>query len=386
MNSKNIWKKILSISIIIFALYLITIVLVTGLYEGNKYTRVYKEDFHLNYEDKRMQVISLALLAPSSHNIQPWNIELDETDDSKMMLYIDSDRILPSVDQYYSQMIISCGIFLTYVKEAGKTIGYEVSYDVFPNGEMPYSIAQEELQDWPIATIYVTETDDDTAFTFDAFASPTSKQVYNLQVISKDVINDLYRYESLNIELDFLRENLDSLKDLLIQGVQIESTNQAAMEETSSIFRYNNYQKNDFGYGLTMNTSFSNRFMLANIEMFTILFPMSWEQEGEYWLKNETANIQSCNTFGIIYGDHSRISELEAGIAFGHIYLLLRDFGLSVQPIVQLTETYPEMMDLNETFSETYANGKTVHMIYRLGYVDGRSLQTIRLNPEDIIV
>ena len=61
-----------------------------------------------------LKLISYALLAPNSHNIQPWLLKL--TGENSFDLYVDQTRLLPKTDPPSRQIHISQGTFLEYLK------------------------------------------------------------------------------------------------------------------------------------------------------------------------------------------------------------------------------------------------------------------------------
>ncbi len=50
------------------------------------------------------------VLAPSSHNRQPWQVDLREPD--AITLYVDRERLLPETDPWFRQIVVSQGTFL----------------------------------------------------------------------------------------------------------------------------------------------------------------------------------------------------------------------------------------------------------------------------------
>lgn len=378
-------KKVITIIGSIILIYLIALVVVTGSYQKNVHQEPYAKDYYSHYTDPRKRLVSLALQAPSSHNMQPWRIILDEENTTKMYLYINPERVLPEVDANYNQMVISSGTFIAYAMEAGEELGYDVNYELFPNGELPSNPSKEELESTLIAVIDVIPRGVEAIPNVDTFTGATIKGNYTEETIDSKVLDELKKYQESKITIQVLNQNIEEIKEKLIEGIRIESQTENIMKETASIFRYTKIEKNQNKFGLSMNTSFSSKMMLANIEFINQLFPLSWEKEGQIWLDNEIKNINSCQVFGVIYGDDSRLSQLQAGIALGHMYYDLKDNNISVQPIVQLTETYDEIQTLTSEFRQTYANGQDIHVIFRLGYVDNKNMKTMRLTVEDLV-
>lgn len=386
MNQREKMKKKLIIIIgSIVLVYVCVFTFTTKGYERNNHQNAFRSSYHTTFEDPREQVIALALLAPSSHNMQPWKVSLDQDDPTKFTLYINPDRVLPVVDEQYNQMVISSGTFVSYAVEAGKELGYDVSYTVFPDGQLPQNPSDEELLETPIADVYVSVIESKTIETFDAIATATSKAVFETDEISSELLESIQNHSTDDVTVTVYTDQLDDIRNFLIEGVTIESQYKEAMLETSSIFRYHKGQKNDYQYGLSMNTSFSNSFLLANVEMINRLFPMNWEKEGAFWLENETKVINSCHTFAVFTGEDTRNNQFETGVLLGKIMIEMNQLDITVQPIVQITQNYDNMESIREQFNLQFGDGFSTHMIIKIGYTNQKNLHGMRLDVEDII-
>ena len=61
-------------------------------------------------DDLRRWALGHAVLAPSSHNRQPWLVDLRERD--AIVLRVDRERLLPATDPWFRQIVVSQGTFL----------------------------------------------------------------------------------------------------------------------------------------------------------------------------------------------------------------------------------------------------------------------------------
>lgn len=82
--------------------------------------------------------VNYAVLAPSSHNTQPWLFRIDG---SGLDLIADRTRALPVVDPDDRALIISCGAALEMLIVAARRFGYRLEVEVFP-GECPDTLAR----------------------------------------------------------------------------------------------------------------------------------------------------------------------------------------------------------------------------------------------------
>ena len=82
------------------------------------------------------QLLYLATLAPSSHNTQPWQIELESP--QHWLLSLNPARCLPVVDPQHREMILSLGTFLENLRQASAASSWEMTYHVLqPNPLAP---------------------------------------------------------------------------------------------------------------------------------------------------------------------------------------------------------------------------------------------------------
>lgn len=86
--------------------------------------------------DPRWRLVQKAALAPSSHNLQPWMIDLRGSTDS-IILRVDPERLLPVADPYARETLISLGCFLELLSMAAQAEGYQCEITEFPDGEAP---------------------------------------------------------------------------------------------------------------------------------------------------------------------------------------------------------------------------------------------------------
>ena len=59
------------------------------------------------YQEPRRRALSYAILAPNPHNRQPWQVDLSQ--DDRIILFADTDRLLPHTDPYNRQITIGLG-------------------------------------------------------------------------------------------------------------------------------------------------------------------------------------------------------------------------------------------------------------------------------------
>jgi Nitroreductase family len=89
-------------------------------------------------------LLEWAVLAPSSHNTQPWRFRVDG---GAVRLYADRARSLPVVDPRDRALTISCGAALFYLRLAVRRFGWLDDVEVFPDVTDPDLLAVVRLGD-----------------------------------------------------------------------------------------------------------------------------------------------------------------------------------------------------------------------------------------------
>ena len=83
-------------------------------------------------EELRRRTLSYAILAPSSHNRQPWIVDLREAD--SITLYVDRERLLPMTDPWFRQIMVGQGTFIESLLIALREGGMAPQLQLFPQG------------------------------------------------------------------------------------------------------------------------------------------------------------------------------------------------------------------------------------------------------------
>ncbi|MBV8467831.1 MAG: nitroreductase [Burkholderiales bacterium] len=81
------------------------------------------------FREQMRFLLQYAILAPSSHNTQPWRFKLD---DEGLWLLADRTRSLAASDPYDRELIISCGAALMNLRVAFAHFGCPVQIHTFP--------------------------------------------------------------------------------------------------------------------------------------------------------------------------------------------------------------------------------------------------------------
>lgn len=126
--------------------------------------------------------VAYALLAPSSHNTQPWRFALGE---HVIDLYADRTRALPMMDPEDRELVMSCGAALYNLCLAIRHFGYTDTVTLFPVPDEPDLLAR----------IHVTTPGDATYEEHDLFWAiakrRTNRQTYTARQVPSLVVKKL---------------------------------------------------------------------------------------------------------------------------------------------------------------------------------------------------
>lgn len=86
-----------------------------------------------DHPDVRRWIVSYALLAPHSHNLQSWLVDLRRP--GEITLHCDLQRLLPETDPLSRQILLSQGTFLEVLALAARERGLRPEVVLFPEGE-----------------------------------------------------------------------------------------------------------------------------------------------------------------------------------------------------------------------------------------------------------
>ncbi len=364
-------KKMFVVVITILLFMVAILLIVDGTFLNKKYAKVWSENYFGSLEPIQHKLIAGGLTASSSHNMQPWLVKI--VSDHKIELYFDMTKALQVVDQDNTQMLISQGTFIKAYENYANAYGY----DAHIHYHEPNFSAEQPL----IATIEILKND--TAQKVDAISS--SSWMVDEEEVNKDMdtlmMEILKDHDGFSYEL-MGESRLIVFQNFLLQGMMVESTNQKAMEETIEVFRFTEWEKNQYKYGLTIDAS--GVFKPA-IQSISKLLANDWKQFGDQGIKMFKKRLEKEHTYILI---KSHQPTYKTYIQTGQIYQeMINKFSeYAIRPSVQVLEKYDAMKNINNIFQEEYGEGKEVLMIIGIQDRIEDSVRTPRHLVEDILI
>lgn len=322
--------------------------------------------------DWRMRALSYALLAPNPHNLQPWIVDLRRAD--TITLYYDTSRALPMTDPYGRQLLIGCGCFLELLEMAVKEQGVGTETTVFPQG----TPTPDRLDDKPLAVIRRTGigSASDPLFAH-ALHRRSVKTPYEMgrEIPIETRLGLMKSVVSDGIKLSVLsgteaNDDLVRLRELIWQAWLIEANTPRTHKESVDLMRIGSAEVIANPDGISLGAPMFDKLKAAGqITREALLDPNSpgnrmGRQRYEAMMKATPAVLWLASA------DNSRRAQLDSGRAYMRVALAATGLGLSLHPVSQALQEFPEMNTLRKDAHRLLRISEPgrLQMLCRLGY------------------
>ncbi len=304
------------------------------------------------YTEIRHIALSYALLAANPHNRQPWIVELVGND--TVHLWKDKTRLLHATDPYGRQINIGLGCFLEQMVLASKAHGYDAALDVFPNGE-----------DGPVATaVFNKGAMRDPLFDY-ILERRSCKKSYEDRPISLEQVAKLTPYADVVIESN----KVAAVKKITWDAHVIEAITPRTWKESVDLMRLGvkEVDANPDGISLTgglMEIMTSTGILTREGSLDTQSTGFKEGMKMFHRLLHATPAYAYLTSKGNTPKD-----QIAVGRQWARLNLKTTEMGLSLHPVSQALQEYPEMDGQYRHIHDLLAKpGETVQMLGRLGY------------------
>ena len=366
---------ILTAIILFILLVLISVFTISGSFLHTAYLDPWKKTYQNRFDDPRLKLTAHGLLAANGHNMQPWKIKLEEENSSVFYLYADSSKSTPAVDPYARQMMITQGCFLEYLKIAGEKLGTPVTITLFPDGVYDEDKLSTSMDTYPVAKITLDKAAPQNTPLYDGiFLSDTNRGIYSKTQLSEDAVStltDTQEYPGISAFLYQAPDQVQSIGLIAMEAAEIEGNTTRVMKETEDIFRSNEYQKNKYRYGFSVEGQGTKGIMKHFLQTIVSLFPSmnSGKAQTDNFIKSTRTSVENTPAYLLLTTkNNTRTSQVEAGMLYSSYILKAHSLGLAMQPLSQALEEYMEMNTVYEKIHSQYGNGGTIQMLLRVGY------------------
>jgi hypothetical protein len=390
---KILYYAIGSLFILLAAVVLVFVV-ASGAYLPRKYADPWNRGYAFQFEDPRVSLIAHGLLAANSHNMQAWKVQLDDKDKAGFTLFVDTERLTPQVDIYSRQIVISQGTFLEYVRVAAGKLGYNPVITLFPDGEFDAAGTVDSIKGKAVARVTLKGAEEQNDALYDAMFQPdTNRTAYLPAQLSPDQVKQLQKLNTdENISLVILQDkkDLDNLGKTAMEAATVEANVSRIARETSVLFRPNEYEKNKYRYGFSLEGQGSSPLAIFLVQSLISLFPGMNDEKAtsDTFLSSTRISVDNTPAYLlIITRGNSRAGQVKTGMLYSRFQLTAQTMGFAVQPLSQALEEYPEMKALYDKIHKEYAvPGQTIQMLARVGKPTQQVATSMRRDVMELIV
>lgn len=393
---KVVKRKMIIFIVTIIALLTVTLgVLFTssGIFLNSKYIEPWNKNYGEKFKDPRIRLAAYGLLSASGHNMQPWKVRLDKEKFNVFYLYSDGERLSKEVDPFARQTLVSQGTFLEYLTVAGEKLGYSTNIELFPDGNYDEQNLIMSMKTKPVAKITLenTKPKDNPLFDF-MFLPDTNRAAYQKVQLTYEEINKLKNINNdkdITLEIFQDENNKEKLGDFAMEGAKIESSIHRINEESAKIFRSNEYEKNKYRFGFSLEGQGTSGIMKHLMQGLITIIPSinSEKTSSDMFVKSTQTAVDNTPAYAMIISkDNSRIQQVKSGMLYSRLVLTAHSLGFVMQPPSQVLEEYDEMKEQYSKIHSEYAlEGGTIQMFFRLGKPTMEFPQSMRRDVMELI-
>ncbi|MBX2856602.1 MAG: twin-arginine translocation pathway signal protein [Rhodobacteraceae bacterium] len=317
-------------------------------------------------DDPRKRALSYALLAPNSHNLQSWLVDLGEPD--SVTLYANPEKLLPMTDPFSRQITISLGCFLELFRIAAAEEGLKAEIEPFPEGS-----DLKQLDKRPVARVRLSSDAEKDSLFAQIMRRRTCKEPFTGErpVSSARLQEVMAAINTPEVATAFTLETAETeaLRELCWRGHEIEVTTPRTLQESIDVMRIGKAEIEANPDGIELGGAF-----LEGLSVFGML---DREQLAD---PASTAFAQGMQMYrdiiftsqGFLWmstAGNDRETQLTTGRAWVRAQLAAAQDGLTLHPLSQVLQEYPEMAELYAKTPEMLGvTGRTVQMLARVGY------------------
>lgn len=325
--------------------------------------------------DPRHWALAHALLAPSSHNRQPWLVDLREP--NAITLHVDRERLLPETDPWFRQIVVSQGTFLELLVMALAERGLAARVQPFPQGEF----GPRTLDDRPVARVHwqpgAAPPPRDPLFT-QVLRRRTAKVAYDTArpvdaALAQALVDQVPAGTGLRSGHVLAPDRVAALRTLCIESARIEVGTPRTALESARLTRVGPDEIRRHRDGISLN-ALMPRAALALGLFDRTQAPAPGSATFDQVMKRFVEHSQSAMGFVWLASDGGgRGAEVQAGRAFVRQQLTATALGLQMHPMSQALQEFDEMSPwLDQAhqllLGQPAGRGAVVQMLCRIGH------------------
>ena len=307
-------------------------------------------------QDRLTYLLGYAILAPSSHNTQPWRFSVN---DSAISVFADKTRWLNVADADQRELFLSVGCALENLVVAAEHFGYACNVTYFPGDGDEIARVKLTLQGRP--------SGDERLFSA-LLSRHTNRNLYDSQRVQKDVLQILQNCsteEDMQIYLTSELQARNDFRDLTVAADQV-------------LFADINY-KSELGHWLGQGMMGPTGVQALAAQMALVFLDIGSEQT-----RKDEELVDSTPVLGFIATkENDRISQVKAGRLFERVWLTATALGISIHPMSQALEVPEKKAQLSELLPDP---SMYPQQTFRLGYSEPAKEHSPRRPLEEFLI
>ena len=306
-----------------------------------------------SYGEIRRDALSWALLAPNPHNLQPWMAELVGEDG--VALHLDPARSLPHTDPHGRQLTVGMGCFIELMRMAAAQAGYGVDLEPYPQGAGGPVV---------LTRFRAGQGVPDPLFAH-AAARRSCKEPFTDRPVPVEAVAALGAHGIVVTD----PAAVQTLRDLTWDAWLIEMQTPRTWKESVDLLRIGWREVNAMPDGIDLVNPMFN--IAGPLGLITREGQISPDSMGARQTREMYRAVMLATPAHVVQvsDGNSRVDQLAAGAAWLRLNLAVTGLGLSLHPVSQALQEYPEMAEPYARIHGLYARaGQTVQMLGRLGH------------------
>jgi hypothetical protein len=308
--------------------------------------------------DRLRFLLQYAVLAPSSHNTQPWKFRIDG---NRIDIFMDEERWLKVCDDDQRELHISVGCCLENLLVAADHFGLRYQVEYLPDASDPMHAGKIEFEPG-------SASEHDSKLFQMIPVRHTNHGEYDGRPVPEDVLEQLSGCcTEPNIQVQLTSD--DSIK----QKVDALVVQADAMEFADPAFR------EELGYWIGQGV-FGTSWLMSKIGKLAV----THINMGSSTAKKDSAVLMSSPVLGLISSkDNSRETQIKVGQIYQRLSLIAASFGIWCQPMSQIVQ-------VEETKQEVAKLQPDPHLLpqlpFRLGFAEPEKHRTPRGSLAEVLV
>lgn len=335
-----------------------------------------------NRRARLLHLVRYAVLAPSTHNTQPWRFEVF---DDTIRLFMDETRWLEVADADQRELHISAGCALENLLVAAEHYGYRCNVKLLPDERDHSLMAELSFAEKGAATGAAYSPHREGLFDF-LTLRVTNHRVYDGRPVAQDALRELQSVcvePGLRLMLLSDPSSRHRIDDLVMRADAVQFADPAFRAE--------------LGHWLGQGAFGETWFMAKLSQMAMRLVNM-----GERMAKRDSAAMMSAPVFGVIVADNLEEEvvprlQVMAGQMYERVHLMATRLGLSMQPMNQVLQQRYFKAALTDVLFGTKETPLMIahqaeemppapQMLFRLGHSEPEPHHTPRRDLAEMVV